>query len=182
VIIQRRQEVLDSAKKAINAKYADTKITTYAASVTDYDRITEIVKEVGKLDVVVANAAAGHDMVPVKDIPVADITRVFATNVTAPMHIFDQFLALPSPGPRTAIYVSSAAGQFTQPSNSVYGASKAAANFLIQHLASEHAGTDFTFQTFHPGLIYTELVAALMPKSAFEWENRKSARSEFCEY
>ncbi|KAK4549849.1 hypothetical protein LTR36_005150 [Oleoguttula mirabilis] len=171
VIIQRRQEVLDKAKKEINAKYPNTKITTYAASVTDYDRITEILKEVGKIDVVVPNAAAGHANVATKDITTADVANTFETNVVSPFHLIKEFLALPSAGPRTVVYVSSGAGQIVQPHNAAYGASKAAANQLIQQFANDHVGTDVTFQTFHPGVIYTELAAKFVPEAAFNWED-----------
>lgn len=176
VIIQRRQEVLDEAKQKINAKYPDVKITTYAASVTDYNRVTSILKEVGAIDVLVPNAASGHDLVPAKDIPVDAVESTFATNVFSAWHLISQYLALSSDKPKTVVYVSSAAGQIAQPANSAYGASKAAANQMIQQFANDAAtaGTGDLFQTFHPGIIYTGLSSAVVPKEAFDWEDCES--------
>jgi len=71
------------------------------------------------------------------------------------------------------VYVSSAAGQIAQPSNSAYGASKAAANQMIQQFSNDNAGTGNVFQTFHPGVIYTGFSGAVVPKEAFDWEDGK---------
>ncbi|KAK3686508.1 hypothetical protein LTR37_019755 [Vermiconidia calcicola] len=170
-IIQRRQEVLDKAKQAIESKYPNTKVTTHAASVTDLDRISLILEELGKVDILVANAAISHPFVPSKDVSTADYQATFDINVVSTFHIIKEFLAQESSGPRAVIYTSSAAGQIVQPGNIGYGPSKAAANVMIQHFATESADTDVTIQTFHPGTIYTESVSNLLPKDALDWDD-----------
>jgi NAD(P)-dependent dehydrogenase (short-subunit alcohol dehydrogenase family) len=171
VLIQRRQEVLSKAKETLEANHPSTKVTTYAASVTDYDRISAILKEVGKIDVLVPNVAASHPFVPSGEISTADYKLTFETNVIGTFHIIKEFLALPSSGPRVVVNVSSAAGQIVQPGNIGYGPSKAAGNQIIQHFAQEYAGADVTFQTFHPGVIRTEYAAKLSGDDAFDWED-----------
>lgn len=172
MIIQRRQEVLDEAKRTLESKYPNTKISTYAASVTDLDRITSILKEVGKIEILVPNAGVSHPFVPSKDVTTADFQRTFDTNIVSVFHIIKEFLALESSGPRVIVNTSSAAGQTVMPGNVGYGPSKAAANQMIQHFATEYAGTDVTFQTFHPGTIYTESAVSAVPsKDAFNWED-----------
>ncbi|KAF2159980.1 hypothetical protein M409DRAFT_70713 [Zasmidium cellare ATCC 36951] len=171
VLIQRRQDALETAKQAIESKYPNTKVTPYAASVTDYDRISAIMKEVGKIDVLVPNAAMSHPFVPSKDVTVDDFKATFDTNVVGAFHIIKEFLAVESSGPRQVILTSSAAGQITSPGNVGYGPSKAAASQLVQHFAAENLDTNVTIQAFHPGVIYTTSVAKLAPEGAFEWED-----------
>lgn len=172
VIIQRRQEVLDEAKQALESKYPNTKITTYAASVTDYDRITSILKEVRKIDILVPNVGMSHPFVASKDVKTDDFKATFDTNVVASFHIIREFLALESAGPKTVLYTSSTAGQIVMPGNIGYGPSKAAANQMIQRFAEEYKDTDVTIQLFHPGTIYTKAVQALLPPDALNWEDR----------
>ncbi|KAK4506278.1 hypothetical protein PRZ48_000008 [Zasmidium cellare] len=171
VLIQRRQDALGKAKQTIESKYPKTKVVTYVASVTDYDRISAILKEVGRIDILVPNAAVSHPFVPSKDVTVDEFKATFDTNVIGSFHIIKEFLALESSGPRQVILTSSAAGQMVQPGNVGYGPSKAAANQLVQHFATENASMNVTIQAFHPGVIYTASVAALAPEQAFEWED-----------
>jgi NAD(P)-dependent dehydrogenase (short-subunit alcohol dehydrogenase family) len=119
----------------------------------------------------VPNVAASHPFVPSGEISTADYKLTFETNVVGTFHIIKEFLALPSSGPRVVVNVSSAAGQIVQPGNIGYGPSKAAGNQVIQHFAQEYAGTDVTFQTFHPGVIRTEYAAKLSGDDAFDWED-----------
>jgi 3-hydroxy acid dehydrogenase/malonic semialdehyde reductase len=173
VLIQRRQELLDNAKKTLEADYPNTKVTTYAASVTDFDRITSILKEVGKIDILVSNVATSHIFAPSSEISTADFKMTIDTNLTSTYHIIKEFMALKSSGPRAVITTSSAAGQLVQPGTIGYGPSKAASNQMIQYFAMENMGTDVTFQTYHPGAIYTEGAARITPEGALVWEDSK---------
>jgi NAD(P)-dependent dehydrogenase (short-subunit alcohol dehydrogenase family) len=156
------------------SRYPKVKITTFAASVIDYDRVSSIIKEIGKIDIIILNAAVAPGLRPTKDVPITDVENAFAVNVIAPFHAIKEFLSLPASGPRTVIYVSSGAAQMAMPGNSAYGASKAAANILLQQFANDHKGMDVTVQSFHPGAIYTELAARAVAKDFFNWEDRKS--------
>jgi NAD(P)-dependent dehydrogenase (short-subunit alcohol dehydrogenase family) len=69
------------------------------------------------------------------------------------------------------VHTSSSVGQMVVPGNIGYGPSKAAANQMIQHFATEYADTDVTFQTFHPGAVYTDAASSLLTKDTFVWED-----------
>jgi len=171
VIIQRREEVLAKAKQQLEAKYPKTKITTYAASANDRKRMSEIVQEVGKVDVLVPCAAAGNADLPAYEVTAEDLENVFVTNVVAPFHLITEFLKLPSTGRRSVVYVSSAAGQLAVGNQVAYGPSKAAANQIIQHLKLAYKGEDVFFHTFHPGVIPTELAQSYVAEDACDWED-----------
>jgi len=171
VLVQRRQEALDEAKKSLGSKFPNVKITTYAASVTDYEKITSLLKEVGQIDVLVSNAGWSHPFGPSKDVKLADFQATFEINVFATFHIIKEFLALASTGPRTIIVTSSAVSQLVNPGQIGYGPSKASSNIVVQHFANETANEDVTVQTFHPGAIYTPGVKGLVPEDFFAWED-----------
>jgi 3-hydroxy acid dehydrogenase/malonic semialdehyde reductase len=171
VLIQRRQELLDDAKKTLEAEYPNTKVTTYAASVMDFDKISSVLKEVGKIDILVPNVATSHYFAPSSEISTEDFKKTIDTNLTSTYHIIKEFLALKSPGPRSVITTSSAVSQLVQPGTIGYGPSKAASNQMIQYFAMENMGTDVTFQTYHPGAIYTEGAARITPEGAMVWED-----------
>ena len=171
--MQRRQEVSIKTKDDFEAKYPKTKATTYTASVIDFDRISAILKEVGKIDILVLNVATSHPFVPSGEISTADYELNFDTNVVGTFHITKEFLTLQSTGPRVVINVSSASGQIVQPGNISYGPSKAAGGQVIQHFAQEYAGTDVTFQTFHLDVIRIEYAAKLPAEDGFDWEDRQ---------
>jgi NAD(P)-dependent dehydrogenase (short-subunit alcohol dehydrogenase family) len=163
--------VLNKAKEELETKHPKTKVSIYTASVTDFERISSILKEIGKIDILVPNVAFSHHFAPSKDVSTAEFQATFNINVTATFHIIKEFLALKSLGPRVIVNVTSASGQLVQPGNVGYGPSKAAVNQVIQHLAVEYTGTDVTFQNFHPGAIYTEGSSRLVPEDALEWED-----------
>ena len=180
VILQRRQAALDEAEQILKSKYPSVKVTKYAASVTDLDRISSILKELGRVDVLAANAGMSHPFVPTKDLSTADFQSTFDVNVVATFHIIKEFLALESFGPRQVIHTSSSASQMLFPGTVGYGPSKTAANLVIQHFATENAAEnadrDVTIQTFHPGVIYTESAAKTATKDTFDWEDGKCLR------
>jgi NAD(P)-dependent dehydrogenase (short-subunit alcohol dehydrogenase family) len=130
-----------------------------------------MLKEVGKIDILVPNVATTHPFVPSKDVSTADFKTTFETNVIGTFHIIKEFLALESSGPRVVVNVSSAASQMVQPGNVGYGPSKAAVNQVVMHFAAENVDTDVTIQNFHPGAIYTPGVANLLPDDALPWED-----------
>jgi NAD(P)-dependent dehydrogenase (short-subunit alcohol dehydrogenase family) len=163
--------VLDKAKKELASRYQSTEVSTYTASVTDFERISSILKEIGHIDILVPNVATSHPFIPSGEVSTVDFKMTFETNVVATFHVIKEFLALKSSGPRVVINVSSATGQMVQPGNIGYGPSKAAINQIIQHFAVEYANEDVTFQTYHPGVIYTEGSSKVAAADAFEWED-----------
>ena len=47
-MVGRRLGHLEKAKKEIESKFPNTKVLIFSASITDYARTNEIIKEVGK--------------------------------------------------------------------------------------------------------------------------------------
>jgi NAD(P)-dependent dehydrogenase (short-subunit alcohol dehydrogenase family) len=164
VIIQRRESVLAAAKEALEKAYPDTKVEIYAASQSDLPRMSEVLKSVGEIDVLVACATSnsGAGFMPAKDVSAEDIHDMYIVNVVGLFHLIQQFLTLPSTagssGSKSVIHVSSVASQFYQPGGVGYGSSKAAANQIVTHFAFDNPQGNIKFFNIHPGAIYSPLV------------------------
>lgn len=158
----------------MQTEFPNLKVTIYADSVNDLDRMTSILQGVGKVDVLVPNAGVSHAYAPSKDIPLPELQNTFDVNVISTFHLIKEFLALNTSGPRTIIYTSSCLAYFYIPGSMGYNGSKAAANLMIQHFANDCADAGVTAQVFHPGAINTESARDAFGEDALDWEDRKS--------
>jgi NAD(P)-dependent dehydrogenase (short-subunit alcohol dehydrogenase family) len=179
-LISRSQGNQATVKKEIEAKHPSTKVLTFAASVTDYERIGQIIKEIGTIDVLVVNGASMHKITPTMSLDVKDVTKDFNVNVFASFNLIQKVLALPPRDPnvdRTVIYTSSAGSYSQIPGTAGYNASKAAMNYLISAFAQEKGVRAFAF---HPAIAFTDLAkSAGFEENNFEYDNRKSGLHPF---
>lgn len=91
----------------------------------------------GAIDILVNNAAIGS-LALTAQFPVDDFHTVIATNLTAPYFLVASLApAMAATGKGAIVNVSSIAGQFALPGMSVYGATKAALEFLTKSWAAE---------------------------------------------
>ncbi|KAK5112201.1 hypothetical protein LTR85_011634 [Meristemomyces frigidus] len=175
IILQRRESVLAAAKEALAKAYPNTKVETYAASQSDFPRMTEIIHSAGNIDVLIP-CATNASMKPTRDISTEQMANMYTVNVVGLFHIVREFLALPSTasgGPKSVIHVSSNASQMYFPGGSGYCSSKAAANQIITHFATDEPEGNVKFYSLHPGAIRTELAEANVPEGMVVWESVK---------
>jgi NAD(P)-dependent dehydrogenase (short-subunit alcohol dehydrogenase family) len=178
VIIQRRESVLAAAKESLEKAYPETKVSTYAASQSDHPRMSEVLKLVGEIDVLVACATSttGADFKPAKDVSADEINDMYTVNVVGLYHLIQQFLALPSTasgGPKTVIHVSSLSSQMYQPGAVGYCSSKAAANQIVNHFAYDDPQSNVKFFNIHPGAIFSPLIEQNGLAELAVWEDGK---------
>ncbi|KAK3684555.1 hypothetical protein LTR37_020158 [Vermiconidia calcicola] len=159
VILARSKDPMMKAEENIEADYPETEVLTYAVSVTDSERVTEIVKGIGTLDILVLNAAVMNAPGPVLDIDPEDTLENFKVNVFGPLSLVKAFVNLPprsADAPRTVIYTSSAGIQFVLPGTGAYNASKSAMTYLIRCIHEEHGKAGIRSFAFHPAFAYTD--------------------------
>ena len=167
IILSRRAATQEKAKKALEAEFPNTTVECIQASVLDYPRITQVLKSVGDIDILIMSHAEAHNIaIPSKDLPLQELQTCFDTNVIAPMHLVQQYLQLPMPasGSKTVIHVSTASSHTELPQQVGYGPSKTAfTRMLGSYLAAEHGPKldNVRLLTFHPGLFLTEASAGL---------------------
>ncbi len=130
-ITGRRQKELDDAVAAIGSHA--TGVRGDVASLTDLDRLYEIVKAKGRIDILFANVGLGG-FVPLGSITEEYYDKTFDTNVKGALFTVQKALPLLNDGASIILTGSAAAAKGT-PSFGVYAASKAAIRWACRYTA-----------------------------------------------
>ncbi|KAF3389848.1 Short chain dehydrogenase andI [Talaromyces pinophilus] len=171
-IVSRSAEPQKKARDELIAAWPATEVWTYQGSVTDSARMSEILHDLGTVDVLVMGVAAVHQRAKATSITTEDVQTAFDTNVIAAFNLTKAYLETPMPasGSKTVINISSAVAQVSDKLRSAYGASKAAAAQLMQCFAAERESDTVRFFSFHPGTFYTPVVAAHFKRDEIPWD------------
>jgi NADP-dependent 3-hydroxy acid dehydrogenase YdfG len=184
IIVQRRESVLAEAKASLEKAYPNTKVETYAASQSDFPRMTEIIQSVGEIDVLVPCATntssfeGGTATHPTKTIKTENLAADYTVNVIGLFHMIREFLALPSTasgGPKSVIHVSSCAAQLYIPGMAAYCSTKSAANQIITNFGFDEPEGNVKFYSYHPGSIATPLATEYVSADDVTWEDGESS-------
>ncbi|KAM0754912.1 NAD(P)-binding protein [Meredithblackwellia eburnea MCA 4105] len=125
--------------------------------------VAEIQKIAGQLDVVVANAGISKYYGPLVSTPISELHDHFEINTFAPVVLFQAVHPLlsksPSGAPQFHIISTGAASisQYFPIQAGAYGGSKAAANFMVQTIHTEHASEGFISSAINPGWVQTDM-------------------------
>jgi NAD(P)-dependent dehydrogenase (short-subunit alcohol dehydrogenase family) len=114
--------------------------------------VASVVRDRGRLDVVVANAA-DQRLVPLADQDTASWSEVLATNVTAVAELLRWAAPHLASGGGAMVAVSSIEGLQPAPAHGAYGTSKAALLQLVRAAAAEYGPTGVRVNAVCPGLI-----------------------------
>lgn len=127
-------------------------------------------KRWGRIDIVVANAAANPYLGPLAGIPDDAFDKIFTNNVKSTLWLAAMTLpAMAQRGGGSLIVVGSIGGLLANTVIGAYGMSKAAAHHLVRNLAAEWGPSNVRVNAIAPGLIKTEFARAL-------WEDEKRRR------
>jgi len=121
------------------------------------------IERLGQLDVLINNASAlgPSPLPPLRNYPLADLRRVYETNLLAPLALI-QLLAAPLEAAHgTVINVTSDAAVEAYPGWGGYGSSKAALDQLTNILAAEEG--ELRCYAFDPGDMRTEMHQQAFP-------------------
>lgn len=171
-IVSRSAGSQDSVKADLKST-CSTQIVFYQADITDQTRMSDIMLELGAIDVLVLSAAIYHDRIPTTQLSTQEVQNTFDTNVIAPFNITKAYLSSPLPkaGSKTVIHVSSAAGQMRAPLRAAYGASKAAMTQMMHHFAMEQDSDAVRIFSLHPGAFFTPASSRIYCEDAMKWED-----------
>lgn len=125
-----------------------TKFDTISAN------LTSLLKNVGKLDLVILNAGILGPIAAMKDQSIDELREVMEVNVWANKPVINSLLSL-IPDITKVVAISSGAAINGNKGWGGYSISKAALNMLIKLYASENASTKF--YAFAPGLVDTSM-------------------------
>ncbi len=131
------------------------------------DIIDTAVRELGRIDVLVSNAAYQMHHDAIEDIPDEEWDHTFATNVSAMFHLCKA--AVPHmPAGGSIIGSSSVNSDMPSPTLAPYAATKAAIANLCASLAQMLGERGIRVNSVAPGPVWTPLIPATMPPERVE--------------
>jgi NAD(P)-dependent dehydrogenase (short-subunit alcohol dehydrogenase family) len=131
------------------------------------DIIDTAVRELGRVDVLVSNAAYQMHRDSIEDIPDEEWDHTFATNVSAMFHLCKA--AVPHmPAGGSIIGSSSVNSDMPSPTLAPYAATKAAIANLCASLAQMLGERGIRVNSVAPGPVWTPLIPATMPPERVE--------------
>src|SRR6202163_4876456 len=158
-ITGRRQKELDEAVKEIGSNV--TGVQGDVAKLADLDRLYEIVKAKGRIDVVLANAGLAEFSL-LESITEEHFDKLFNINVKGTLFTVQKALPLLNDG-SSIILTGSIAGVKGTPAFGVYGATKAAIRNFVRSWTTELKDRRIRSNVVSPGPIDTPILDQLPP-------------------
>ena len=169
IISSRKIDICNKTANEINEHVGTEVAFPITANIGDESQLKNLVSEtnkiLGKIDVLVCNAATNPFMGSMEDIPSEAFDKIMHNNVKS-NHILTN-LVLPQMKERNdgvIIIVSSVGGLKGSSILGAYNMSKAADIMMVKNLASEYGQFNIRSNAIAPGLIKTDFAKAL-------WEN-----------
>ena len=120
------------------------------------ERMFEAIRsEWGGLDIVISNAASGV-LKPARELTLHHFDWAMHINAAALLPLTQQFIQLPSEGEKVLVAVSSLGAVRAIPNYTAVGASKAALESMVRHLAAEFAPEGLRINAVSAGTVDTE--------------------------
>ncbi|KZV89811.1 NAD(P)-binding protein [Exidia glandulosa HHB12029] len=153
--------------QALNDKYPETLLITQG-DLTDADTSTaalnRFIATFNGLDSLILNGASPGPVKRMADVTLSEFTEVYAANVLSILPLYHAALPSLRTSKGRLIALSSGASENAFEASGPYAGTKAAVNRIIQVLG--HEEPDVTFIAVNPGLVKTDMSAAVLAGSA----------------
>ena len=169
IISSRKSDICIQTADEINTNIGNEVAYPIPANISDDSQlenlVSETIKKIGKIDVLVCNAATNPFMGSMLDMPIEKFDKVMHNNIRSNQVLCN--LVLPEMVNRkdgSIIIISSIAAIKGSPILGAYNISKAADVMIVKNIAAEFGNKNIRANSIAPGLIKTDFAKAL-------WEN-----------
>ncbi len=169
IISSRNLDICEQTTEEINTKLGNEVAYAIPANISDDNQLENLVnetrKKIGKIDVLICNAATNPFMGSMLDMPIEKFDKVMHNNIRSNQILCN--LVLPemiSKEDGSIIIISSIAAIKGSPILGAYNISKAADVMIVKNIAAEFGHKNIRANSIAPGLIKTDFAKAL-------WEN-----------
>ena len=169
IISSRKLDICEQTADEINTKLGSEVAYAIPANISDDKQLEILVNEtrekIGKIDVLICNAATNPFMGSMLDMPIEKFDKVMHNNIRSNQVLCN--LVLPemiSKEDGSIIIISSIAAIKGSPILWAYNISKAADVMIVKNIAAEFGHKNIRANSIAPGLIKTDFAKAL-------WEN-----------
>lgn len=169
IISSRKSDICIQTADEINTYIGKEVAYPIPANISDDSQlknlVNETIKKIGKIDVLVCNAATNPFMGSMLDMPIEKFDKVMHNNIRSNQVLCN--LVLPEMVNRedgSIIIISSIAAIKGSPILGAYNISKAADVMIVKNIAAEFGNKNIRANSIAPGLIKTDFAKAL-------WEN-----------
>ena len=169
IISSRKLDICEQTADEINTKLGSEVAYAIPANISDDKQLEILVNEtrekIGKIDVLICNAATNPFMGSMLDMPIEKFDKVMHNNIRSNQVLCN--LVLPemiSKEDGSIIIISSIAAIKGSPILGAYNISKAADVMIVKNIAAEFGYKNIRANSIAPGLIKTDFAKAL-------WEN-----------
>ncbi len=169
IISSRKLDACEATADEINKKIGKDVAFPITANISDEKQLEMLVKntkdKIGKIDVLICNAATNPFMGSMLDMPMEKFDKVMNNNIKSNQILCN--LVLPEMIDRedgSIIIISSIAAIKGSPILGAYNISKAADVMIVKNIATEFGHKNIRANSIAPGLIKTDFAKAL-------WEN-----------
>ena len=169
IISSRKSDICIQTADEINTDIGKEVAFPIPANISDDSQlknlVNETIKKIGKIDVLVCNAATNPFMGSMLDMPIEKFDKVMHNNIRSNQVLCN--LVLPEMVNRedgSIIIISSIAAIKGSPILGAYNISKAADVMIVKNIAAEFGNKKIRANSIAPGLIKTDFAKAL-------WEN-----------
>src|SRR4030088_1891462 len=174
-ISSRKQDVCDLVTKEINEKFGKGTAVSIAANISSKENLQHLVEEsnraLGKIDVLVCNAASNPYYGPLGGISDDQFRKILDNNIVANNWLISMVVPQMIGGKDGSIViVSSIGGLKGSTVLGAYAISKAADRQLARNLACEYGKHNIRVNCIAPGLVKTDFAKAL-------WDNPETLKA-----
>ena len=169
----RTEKSLVAAKEEIEKAFPKTKVVPFVADVLDAKAMNDAFESLCKVDVLVHNAGAMTDLVPLATADLQDWWKAMEVNVKGSLIVTRAFVKVAAPDASIINTVTAAAHLPPFPDYSSYQVSKVAQNKFFEAVQAEHP--ELYVYSLHPGVIKSDMSDRTTAHGlALPWDDCKS--------